>query len=101
MVGAMSLYGTLTKRDLTSWGSFFMMGLIGIVICMVVNMFVQSSGLAFMISIIGVFVFLGLTAYDTQKLRAFANANGGSMQTNLAIYGALRLHLDFINLFLF
>ncbi len=101
MFGAMSLYGTLTKRDLTSWGSFFMMGLIGIVICMVVNMFVQSSGLAFMISIIGVFVFLGLTAYDTQKLRAFANANGGSMQTNLAIYGALRLYLDFINLFLF
>jgi FtsH-binding integral membrane protein len=99
MFGAMSIYGTVTKRDLTSWGSFFFMGLIGVVICSVVNIFLHSSGLAFVISIVGVFVFLGLTAYDTQKLRAFATV-GGPMQENLAIYGALSLYLDFINLFI-
>jgi FtsH-binding integral membrane protein len=64
-------------------------------------MFVRSSGLDFVISIIGVFVFLGLTAYDTQKLRSLASANGGTLQDNMAIFGALRLYLDFINLFLF
>jgi FtsH-binding integral membrane protein len=99
MFGAMSVYGTVTKRDLTSWGSFFFMGLIGIVICSVVNIFLHSSGLSFVISIVGIFVFLGLTAYDTQKLRAFATV-GGPTQENLAIYGALSLYLDFVNLFL-
>jgi FtsH-binding integral membrane protein len=100
MFGAMSVYGLVTKRDLTSWGSFFFMGLIGIVLCAVVNLFLHSSGLAFVISLIGVFVFVGLTAWDTQKLKAFATV-GGPMQENLAVYGALTLYLDFVNLFLF
>ena len=100
MFGAMSIYGTVTKRDLTSWGSFFMMGLFGIIICMVVNFFLNSSGLSFVISILGVFIFLGLTAYDTQKIRAYANVGGG-LRDNFAIIGALNLYLDFINLFLF
>lgn len=100
MFGAMSVYGMVTKRDLTSWGSFFFMGLVGIVLCAVVNMFLRSSGLSFVISVLGVFVFVGLTAWDTQKLKSFATAGGG-MQESLAIYGALSLYLDFINLFLF
>jgi len=98
MFGAMSIYGTVTRRDLTSWGSFFFMGLIGIIICSVINMFLHSSALAFAVSFIGVFVFLGLTAYDTQKLRAYATAP--QLRENLAVYGALALYLDFINLFL-
>jgi len=98
MFGAMSIYGTVTKRDLTSWGSFFFMGLIGIVICSVINIFLKSSALGFAISIIGVFVFLGLTAYDTQKLKSYATAP--QLRENLAVYGALALYLDFINLFL-
>ena len=100
MFGAMSVYGLVTKRDLTSWGSFFFMGLIGIVICSVVNLFLHSGGLSFVISIIGVFVFVGLTAWDTQKLKSYATV-GGPMQENLAIFGALALYLDFVNLFLF
>jgi uncharacterized protein len=98
MFGAMSVYGMVTKRDLTSWGSFFFMGLIGIVICSVINIFLHSSALAFAVSFIGVFVFLGLTAYDTQKLKAYATAP--QLRENLAVYGALALYLDFINLFL-
>lgn len=98
MFGAMSVYGMVTKRDLTSWGSFFFMGLIGIVICSLINIFLKSSALGFAISFIGVFVFLGLTAYDTQKLKAYANAP--ELRENLAVYGALALYLDFINLFL-
>ena len=94
---AMSIYGLVTKRDLTSWGSFFMMGLFGLIICSVVNIFLHSDGLAWTISVIGVFVFLGLTAYDTQKLKAMAASSHG----NLAVMGALSLYLDFINLFLF
>jgi uncharacterized protein len=99
MFGAMSVYGMVTKRDLTSWGSFFFMGLIGIVLCSVVNIFLKSPGLAWVISIVGVFVFLGLTAYDTQKLKTLATAP--ELRENLAIIGALALYLDFINLFLF
>lgn len=99
MFAAMSVYGHVTKRDLTSWGSFFFMGLIGIIICSVVNMFLHSPGLSFAVSIIGVFVFLGLTAYDTQKLKAFATVP--QLSGNLAIFGALTLYLDFVNLFLF
>ena len=98
MFGAMSVYGMATKRDLTSWGSFFFMGLIGILICSVINIFLNSSGLAWVISFIGVFVFLGLTAYDTQKLKAYASSP--ELRGNLAVYGALALYLDFINLFL-
>ena len=100
MFGAMSVYGLVTKRDLTAWGSFFFMGLIGIVLCSVVNMFLHSGGMAFVISLIGVFVFVGLTAWDTQKLKSYATV-GGPMQENLAIFGALALYLDFVNLFLF
>ena len=99
MFGAMSIYGMVTKRDLTSWGSFFFMGLIGLVICSIVNIFLQSSALAWTISIIGVFVFLGLTAWDTQKLKSYATVP--EMRENLAVIGALALYLDFINLFLF
>jgi FtsH-binding integral membrane protein len=98
MFGAMSVYGMVTKRDLTSWGSFFFMGLIGIIICSVVNIFLKSSALGYAISFIGVFVFLGLTAYDTQKLKSYATAP--ELRENLAVYGALALYLDFINLFL-
>jgi FtsH-binding integral membrane protein len=100
MFAVMSVFGSVTKRDLTSWGSFFMMGLFGVIICMVLNMFMHSSGLAWVISLIGVFVFLGLTAYDTQKLKVMATVTG-PMQENFAVMGALALYLDFINLFLF
>jgi len=98
MFGAMSIYGMVTKRDLTSWGAFFTMGLIGLLICMVVNMFLRSSALGFAVSVIGVVVFVGLTAYDTQKLKSYATAP--QLRENLAIYGALALYLDFVNLFL-
>jgi FtsH-binding integral membrane protein len=98
MFAAMSVYGMVTKRDLTSWGSFFFMGLIGLIICSVVNIFLHSSALSFAVSVIGVFVFVGLTAYDTQKLKAYATAP--ELRENLAVYGALALYLDFINLFL-
>jgi FtsH-binding integral membrane protein len=98
MFGAMSVYGMFTKRDLTSVGSFMFMGLIGLVICSIINIFLKSSALGFAISIIGVFVFLGLTAWDTQKLKAYATSP--QLRENLAVYGALALYLDFINLFL-
>lgn len=101
MFGAMSVYGMVTKRDLTSWGSFFFMGLIGIILAMIVNVFVRSSALEMTISVIGVFVFVGLTAYDTQKIKAYALVAEGERVTNFAVIGALALYLDFINLFLF
>jgi uncharacterized protein len=96
--GAMSLYGTVTKRDLTGWGSFLFMGLIGVVIASVVNIFLRSSMLSWVVSCMGVIVFTGLTAYDTQKLRAIARAGGGTAA--MPVNGALALYLDFINLFL-
>jgi FtsH-binding integral membrane protein len=99
MFGGMAIYGMVTKRDLTSWGSFFRMGLIGVVVMMVINFFLHSPALYFMIGAIGVFVFVGLTAYDNQKLKAWAHA-GGPAQENLAVFGALMLYLDFVNLFL-
>ena len=98
MFGAMSVYGMVTRRDLTSWGSFFFMGLIGLILCSVVNIFLKSSALGWTISIVGVFVFLGLTAWDTQKLKAYARSP--ELRENLAVRGALALYLDFINLFL-
>jgi FtsH-binding integral membrane protein len=98
MFGAMSLYGYMTKRDLTSWGSFLFMGLIGIVIASVVNIFVGSSAVSWIISGIGVIVFTGLTAYDTWKIKALAAQ--GTEGRKPAILGALTLYLDFINLFL-
>lgn len=99
--GAMSLYGYTTKKDLTGMGSFLFMGLIGLIIASVVNLFLQSSGLAFALSVIGVFVFVGLIAYDTQKLKAmYYQLGGNAMGGKIAIMGALDLYLDFINLFL-
>ncbi len=102
MFGAMSLYGATTKKDLTSWGSFLFMGLIGIIIASVVNMFMQSSAMHWIITYAGVLIFTGLTAYDTQKiLRMNILGNEGTEEdTKEAISGALRLYLDFINLFL-
>ncbi len=92
---AMSAYGTLTKKSLASWGSFLMMGLVGLVIASVVNLFLHSNAMSFVLSCVGVVVFTGLTAYDTQRIRAMASDDG-----RLALSGALRLYLDFVNLFL-
>ena len=101
---ACSIYGMVTKRDLTSLGGFMMMGLIGIIIASVINMFVRSTGMSLIISYIGVLVFVGLTAYDTQKLKHMAleqpdGIDSGTVRKG-AILGALSLYLDFINLFL-
>src|SRR5260221_4758381 len=99
---AMSLYGYTTKRDLTQFGAFMIMGLIGIIIASLVNIFIQSSALQFAISVIGVIVFVGLTAWDTQRIKEtyyqyqYADGQGA---TKMAIMGALTLYLDFINLF--
>ena len=98
MFGAMSAYGYMTRRDLTSWGSFLFMGLIGVVIASVVNIFVGSSTVSWFISGIGIIVFTGLTAYDTWKIKAMAAGGVGGRKP--AILGALTLYLDFINLFL-
>jgi len=103
MFGAMSVYGMVTKRDLTGMGSFMFMGLIGIVLASVVNMFVHSSAMSFGISVIGVIVFTGLTAYDTQKLKYMGEAmptGDGTAIRRGTILGALTLYLDFLNLFL-
>ena len=100
--GAMSVFGYTTKRDLTSWGSFLFMGLIGIIIASVVNIFFHSELVQWMITYIGVLVFVGLTAYDTQNLKAIGRTgfSGAEMESKAAIIGSLRLYLDFINLFL-
>ena len=124
---SLSLYGYTTKKDISAWGSFLIMGVIGLIVAMIVNIFMQSAALDFAISGLGVLIFAGLTAYDTQKIktmylqarnggsinargmggrRASANLDAGSMDTEemtgkLAIYGALTLYLDFINLFMF
>jgi len=99
--GAMSLWGYTTKRDLTGMGNFLFMGLIGLIIAMVVNMFLHSSGLEFAISAIGVLIFVGLTAWDTQQIKSSYSASfGGDVLAKGAIMGALRLYLDFINLFM-
>ncbi len=101
--GALSLYGYTTKRDLSAWGSFLFMGVVGIIIAAVVNIFLQSSALQFAISAIGVLVFAGLTAYDTQRIKdGYLMASGNAtMVAKGAIMGALALYLDFINMFLF
>jgi FtsH-binding integral membrane protein len=96
--GAMSVYGSVTKSDLRGWGTFLFMGLIGVVLASVVNIFTRSSMVEWVISAACVVVFTGLTAYDTQKLRRMAAAGGGSAA--LPVAGALSLYLDFINLFL-
>ena len=98
---AMSLYGYTTKRDLTKLGGFLFMGLIGIILASIVNIFVQSGPMAFIISIIGVLVFVGLTAYDTQTIKNMYYAgDSDSVGSKKALMGALRLYLDFINLFI-
>ncbi|MBY0512186.1 MAG: Bax inhibitor-1/YccA family protein [Rhodospirillaceae bacterium] len=99
--GATSLYGYTTRTDLSRFGSFLFMGLIGIVIASIVNIFLKSTGLQFGISVIGVLVFVGLTAYDTQRIRAmYSAADDASVGGKKAIMGALALYLDFLNLFL-
>jgi len=99
--GAMSLWGYTTQRDLTGFGSFLLMGLIGIVIAMLVNIFLRSSGLDWMISVLGVLIFVGLTAYDTQRIKEMYSAmDDGTIAGRKAVMGALSLYLDFINLFL-
>ena len=101
LFGAMSLYGYTTKKSLASWGSFLFMGLLGIIIAMVVNIFLASSALHFAISVIGVLVFTGLTAYDTQNIKQqYYASDGAIVAEKKAIMGALRLYLDFINLFI-
>lgn len=101
MFGAMAFFGTVTKRSLAGVGQFFFMGLIGIVIAMVVNIFLQSNALQFVISVIGVLVFTGLTAWDAQRLKHLALALPEGKVGSFAIVGALSLYLDFINLFFF
>ena len=99
--GAMSIYGYTTKRDLTKFGSFLMMGLIGIIIASLVNIFLKSSMMYFAISIIGVLIFVGLTAYDTQKIKnMYSASDSGELMGKKAVMGALTLYLDFINLFI-
>ncbi len=101
---AMSLWGYTTRRDLTGMGSFLMMGLFGIILASLVNMFIGSSGLQFMISIVGVLVFTGLTAYDTQRIKSaytqYAYADGTDQAGKRSVYDALSLYLNFINLFM-
>lgn len=100
---AMSLYGTITKRDLTGLGNFLFMGLIGIIIAMIVNLFIKSGTMNLIVCCLGVLIFTGLTAYDTQRIRAFgadAPLDDPSAMRRGAILGALTLYLDFINMFL-
>jgi FtsH-binding integral membrane protein len=97
---AMSLYGYTTKRDLSRFGSFLMMGVLGIVLASLVNIFLASSGLQFVISIVGVLLFTGLTAYDTQRIKeVYFAGSSAEAQGKMALMGALTLYLDFINLF--
>jgi FtsH-binding integral membrane protein len=98
---AMSLYGYTTKRDLTQMGSFLFMGLIGIVIASLVNMFLQNGMMQWIIAVIGVIVFVGLTAYDTQTIKEmYYEGDGSEIAGKKAVMGALRLYLDFVNLFM-
>jgi FtsH-binding integral membrane protein len=100
--GALSLYGYTTKRDLSPIGSFLMMGLIGLIIAVLVNIFLRSSGLDFVVSAVGVLIFSGLTAWDTQRIRQMYDPVADETNvTRRAIMGALSLYLDFINMFLF
>jgi len=99
--GALSLWGYTTKRDLTGWGSFLFMGLIGVIIASLVNLFWPNGALQFVISVVGVLVFAGLTAYDTQKIKEmYFEADDSETMSKKILMGALNLYLDFINLFL-
>lgn len=98
----LSLYGYTTKKDLSGFGTFLIMGVVGILVAMLINMFVQSSALGFAISVIGVLLFAGLTAYDTQKIKSiYAHVAGTDMMGKSVVMGALNLYLDFINMFLY
>ncbi|MBY5737217.1 Bax inhibitor-1/YccA family protein [Rhizobium leguminosarum] len=100
--GALSLYGYTTKRDLSAMGSFLIMGLFGLMIAMLVNVFLASSAVQFAISVLGVLIFAGLTAYDTQRIKElYLEADDVAVAGRKAIMGALTLYLDFINLFMF
>ncbi len=100
--GALSLYGYTTKRDLSAWGKFLFMGLIGIILAGLVNMFFPSGMMSFIISVAGVLIFSALIAYDTQRIKEqYAEAWGTEMAEKVAIFGALSLYLDFVNLFQF
>jgi hypothetical protein len=99
--GALSLYGYTTKKDLSGWGAFLFMGLIGIIIASLVNIFIGSSAIQFAVSVIGVLVFAGLTAYDTQQIKEmYFEGDSSEVAAKKSIMGALRLYLDFINLFI-
>jgi FtsH-binding integral membrane protein len=99
--GALSLYGYTTPRSLNGWGTFLFMGLVGVVLASIVNFFLQSDAMTFAISVVGVLVFAGLTAYDTQKIKEiYLEGDDGETAGKKAIIGALTLYLDFINLFL-
>jgi uncharacterized protein len=99
--GAMSLYGYTTSRDLSGWGSFLFMGLIGVILAIVVNFFLQSPALYFAVSVIGVLVFVGLTAYDTQRIKEmYYELDGADVAARKQIMGALSLYLNFINMFI-
>ncbi len=104
LFGTLSLYGYITKRDLTALGSLMTVGLLAVIVCMVINMFLGSSGFDYLISLVGVVVFLGLTAHDTQKILRLGagaeTADAGALRKG-AVIGALALYLDFINLFLY
>lgn len=102
--GAMSIYGYTTQRDLSSWGSLLFMGLIGVILASLVNIFLQSTAMYWVITYAGVLIFVGLIAYDTQKLKQLSNRIDGrdpEMFQKMVILGALSLYLDFINLFLY
>lgn len=101
--GVMSIYGYTTKKDLSGFGSFLLMGLIGLILASIVNIFMQSSALAFATSVIGVLIFVGLTAYDTQKLKSIYYQVSGNSEdmAKASIMGALNLYLDFINIFMY
>ena len=104
MFGAMSIYGLYTQRDLTSMGSFLRMGLFGLIIAMVINLFMRSSAMELYISIFGIIIFMGLTAWDTAKIKAIAasyDSRDENMTGKIAVIGALSLYLDFINIFLY
>lgn len=98
----LSLFGYTTKRDLSGFGTFLIMGVVGILVASIINIFLQSSAMAFAISVIGVLLFAGLTAYDTQRIKSmYAYVAGSDMQGKVVIMGALSLYLDFVNMFTF
>ena len=103
MFASLSFYGFMTKKSLSGVGQFLFMGLVGLIVVILLNMFLASSALAFVINVIGVLIFAGLTAYDTQKLKEMymVMEQGENVATKAAIFGALKLYLDFINMFLF